>query len=565
MDKTPIQYFEGGSGSLATSPDGAWDPADCAPCGAGRHAERATDDFHWAVINAAPAAIMATDRSGAVILWNTAANKMLGWRETNVLGVQPLPFLTESAPFDQLRERALRGETVSGVEMPCRRHDGALVTIRFLVAPLDRSGRTVGVVAVMEQVGEDERVRVALTAADDAAETKSRFLASMSYKIRTPMNAVLGMLALALDTELSTDQRQFLGVAHASAQSLMTLLNDILDLSRIEAGRIDLERSEMTVADVLRDVVAALEIRALQKGLRLTCRCSTGVPDAIIGDPLRLRQVLLHLAGNAINFTDKGSIDIAVRPAWIGQSEATLQFSVSDTGIGIPPSKQEAIFRTFRQSEMAGRRVSSGTGLGLALSTRLVELMGGRISVESDVGQGSTFHFTARFGLPPDTNRRRLPERPAEVLTGSRGSGDAQRRLRILLVEDNRVNQLFASRFLQKHGHDVLIAEDGEQAVSRLTSERFDIVLMDVQMPVMDGFEATRLIRKAEQNGGRHTPILAMTAYAMKGDREKCLDAGMDGYVPKPVQPLELLAAIYSLTPGAEASPIPLVDEDRPA
>ena len=651
-------------------------------------------------------AIYGVSHDGTCTFCNPATVRLLGLQSPQDLMGKPTHALmhhshADGSPYPQ-QECAIfnalaLGEGIHADHEVFWRADGTYFPVEYWAYPIRKDGEVVGAVVTFVDITERKQAQAALVEAKEAAEAgsraKSEFLANMSHEIRTPMNGIIGMTDLALDTELSSEQREYLSLVKSSADSLLHLINDILDFSKIEAGKLDLEHVEFRIRDLFADTLKTLAVRADKKALELSARVSPEVPNAVVGDPTRLRQLIVNLVGNAIKFTERGNIVVDAEIEKESIDSVELHIRVSDTGIGIPLEKQQLIFESFSQADGSMTRRFGGTGLGLTISRKFVELMGGRMWVESEVGRGSVFHFTAKFkhamASPPEldqrnqqalqglpvlvvdddlTNRNILLEmlsnwrmnptaaedgrsaiyametalkaghpfpvvlldaqmagmdgfevslivqkKPAladyliMMLSADRHLIDAararelgvnvilakplsqselldailsvlgaraveqhlvkaalpekekpkSRNLNILLAEDNPVNQKLAMTLLKKAGHIVTLAENGKQvldALDHVSPPGFDIVLMDIQMPEMTGTEAAVAIREREKSSGGHLPIMAMTANAMRGDKEKYLEAGMDGYVSKPIHPARMFAEIERCLTGSESS-----------
>ena len=491
------------------------------------------------------------DPDGKLLDVNPAMVRMLGYAHRDELVGQNIGKLYFSAPENPFPERVqTRNSSQLMREITLRRKDsGPVICIDNSNAICDASGRLIRhqgtLVDITVRKRSEGELQQAKEAAEAANQAKSAFLAHMSHEIRTPMNAVIGMTELALDTELTRDQREYLTMVRDSAGSLLTLINDILDFSKIEAGKLELDSTDFSLRKGIQEMARILGVRARQKGLELAIEIPDDVPDALLGDPSRLRQILSNLVDNAIKFTEHGSVALKIEKESQSDGEVCLHFSVADSGIGIPRDKQLLIFEAFAQADASTTRKYGGTGLGLSISARLVRMMSGKIWVESETNGGSVFHFTARFGL---LKQARGAHFAAASASGRRGLRDGRQELRILLVEDNTMNQVLAQRLIQKWGHKLTVAGNGRQALAALEKEKFDLILMDVQMPEMSGIDVAAAIREKEKGTGERVPIIATTASAMKEDRERCLAAGMDAYISKPIERDVLLETIHGLT-----------------
>jgi PAS domain S-box-containing protein len=405
----------------------------------------------------------------------------------------------------------------------------------------------------LERRRTEEQLKAAKEAAEAASRAKSEFLANMSHELRTPMNGIIGMTTLALAAQSDSERKEHLDIVNYSANSLLTIIDDILDFSRVEARKLTLRKATFSVREVLDKTLGSLSVQAAGKGLLLSKALDASVPEDLLGDSARLRQILLNLIGNALKFTSSGSVSVSVRPTLAEGSSVTLEFCVSDTGIGIPKEKHASIFEAFTQVDGSLTREFGGTGLGLTICSQLVALMGGKIWVESEVGTGSKFFFTATFELADRRNSSSIA--PSD--TADRPPISAQTSLEILLVEDNLINQRVAARLLEKQGHLVTVAVNGREALEALERQdwKFDAVFMDIQMPEMDGIAAVKEIRRLERlRSLPHMPVIALTAHAMDTDRERCLAAGMDQHLTKPIQMETLLAVLCEVAAGTLGS-----------
>jgi signal transduction histidine kinase/DNA-binding NarL/FixJ family response regulator len=432
--------------------------------------------------------------------------------------------------------------------------------------PDDRALRLLDLLArqtadIIEQAHAEEDLKSAKDAAEAASAAKSQFLANISHELRTPMNAILGLIDVAIPHVNNATVFDCLQTAKESAALLLTLLNDLLDTAKIESGKLELDLAPFSLRGLLDHVTRVLDVRAGEKGLLFECHVPENTPDAVQGDRRRLQQVLLNLAGNAVKFTEQGMVETEVRVADRSESDVLLEFSVRDTGIGIPPEAKEVLFQPFGQADVSLARQFGGTGLGLSISKNLVELMGGRIHFESAPGEGSVFKFTVRLPL--------ASEAPAEIDAPANLLAAACRPLHILLAEDNTANQKLVDYILRGRGHHVEVAGEGEEAVYLSEDDSFDVILMDVQMPGMSGLEAAAVIRRREaQTTTRRVPIIAVTAHAMPSDRERCAEAGMDAYLSKPINAQELIRLVESLGSGAtldaasESAVAPFAEEE---
>lgn len=493
----------------------------------------------------------ALNTAGEIILMNKKGCQILGYDEGTLRKKNWFDFCLPAAVREQVK--GVFAAQMSGNYAPLEFYENAILTsngderlIAFHNSLLyDNNGVISGVLFSGEDITRRRQAEAELLAAKTAAEAanraKSEFLANMSHEIRTPMNGVLGMAQLLRYTQPTQEQSEYLDSLEASGISLLALINDILDLSKIEAGKLELEQNDLSLRQCIEEVVANQKLRLHQKQLQLSIQLDPQLPAQLRGDALRFKQILLNLLGNAIKFTATGSIDVTVTVTSRTSEDITLVLAVSDTGIGITDEALSRIFSPFEQADSSTTRRYGGSGLGLSICRRLAELMGGRIWAESTPAVGSTFFVELPFHLSSTTAAPQI-----EQLSGATSDSTA---LQLLLVEDNSMNAVTIAAMLKRLGHQTLVATNGHEAIEQLRTGIYDAVLMDIEMPVMDGITALSVIRSREQQTGRHLPVIALTAFALQGDRERFLAVGFDGYVPKPVN-MQLLQAELERTKG---------------
>ncbi len=524
--------------------------------------QQSSEAFQAAIVACSPMPIISMDLEGKVQSWNAAAEQVFGWSADEVLGL-PLPFVTQEKMQEHMetRRRMLAGERISRLELTRCKKNGEPVEISLSASAMyNEAGDIIGFMAAIEDITEQKQHEHELRKAKDQAESanraKSEFLSNLSHELRTPLNGILGMLQILESGELDEEQTDAVDSAFRSIDRLNQLLADVLNLSKIEAERLEKLESEFSLRELCATVCAEYARLARDKGLSFACpTLEPSIPERLIGDELRLRQVLYNLVGNSVKFTERGEVRLNITPLSDETQPFWIRFSVEDTGIGVAEEHLGRLFEPFYRAEGAYSRSYQGAGLGLSLVHRFVRLMGGRMSMDSTVGLGTVVHVEVPLLVPEAAGAEITPSNACSVtpqttaattdLPDSHEDEPGHAPLNLLLVEDDRINQLALRRLLEKRGHKVKVASNGQEAVDLFAQFEFDCILMDIQMPVMNGVEATQSIRASETLSVRkHVTIFAVTAHAMAGDREHFLAAGMDDYLSKPLK-LGLLEELF--------------------
>ena len=510
-----------------------------------------SEEKHRTILESIEDGYYEVDLAGNLTFFNEATCRITGYPGDELMGMNNREYTEEKNASELYQEYNKIYETgipTKKLDWEIVKKDGTIGSLETSISLITGSGgQPIGFRGVIRDVTERKELERAILekkrSAEEATKTKSQFLANMSHEIRTPLNGIVGMAELALDTELDDNQKNIFQTINAEASALQDVINEILDFSKIEAGKFDIENIPFDLRVTVEDVANSFSHRVEQKGLNYISFLSPNVPPRLIGDPARLRQIMVNLMGNALKFTHKGELYFKGELVEELEDRVKIRFSIKDTGIGIPEDKQATIFEGFTQADGSTTRKYGGTGLGTTISKQLAEMMGGEIGFESEEGKGSTFWFTALFGKREENEQ--IPATP-DLVTRYSVAEDYRKEIRILLVEDYPTNQQVAMRHLSRAGYQVDLAEDGSQAVKAYKLKKYNLIFMDIEMPIMDGYAATQEIRKIEtrnleQSTIQRVPIIAMTAHAVKGFRERCLKTGMDDYIPKPMKRKELL------------------------
>ncbi|MBF0140204.1 MAG: PAS domain S-box protein [Magnetococcales bacterium] len=525
------------------------------------------------IVETAISGIVTIDQTGRIILFNPAAERMFGYNSLEVIGenvkiLMPSPFQEEHDLY--LRNFLETGKCkIIGIgrEVVGRKKNGVVFPIDLAVSMVDVDETTL-FVGIITDATQRKKAEQSLLEAKQLAESanhyKSEFLATMSHEIRTPMHAILGLLHLTLQTELNDKQRNYITKIQNSSKCLLEIVNDVLDFSKLGAGKLSLEAIDFFMDDILSHVANLVEIQADAKGLKLSFDRSPEVPNALIGDPTRLGQILVNLTNNAVKFTESGNIGVSIQKKAFQDNRVQVSFRISDTGIGMTPEQCATIFQTFTQGDVSTTRRYGGSGLGLFICKQLVEMMEGEIGVVSEVGRGSVFTFTVWLRLPEKKQYNQDFQKWGNSIGNSSFSRDSKTiwnipGLNVLLVDDAAINQEIVTEFLGGVDINVTVAGNGSEAVRQVEDRLFDIILMDIQMPIMDGITATKLIRNLPN--GRDLPILAMTASILDSDHNKCLEAGMNGFITKPIEPEEILKILCNHFPEKKKNLIDMTKE----